>query len=944
MPNLSAVIVHPGSVPAEAVAESAELPQAAFSAVWQVRLLGGFEINDGQHRLTRMRSRAAMLLLARLAMAPQRDHAREELATLLWPEADAACGRSRLRQTLSLLRSVLEPPGAAPVVLADRRVLRAAPGALWCDALAFETACQGGLLEQARSTYRGELLPGVYDDWVQDERQRLTSLRERLDNTPAQLQPLPSVSAQQRPSGTSRLPQYLTRLIGADVQGARLRALVVEHRWVTVIGPGGAGKTRLATEVARWLCEAEPAGRRAHFERAVFVPLVGAVDARQCLDRALLALRLEAGGDAAQLLADALAGQRLLLVLDNAEQLDDTATQAFTALAESLPDIHWLLTSRRPLGVDGEVDFALAALELPSQRASLAELAMNAAVALFIDRARAHRPDFHVQPSNATALAELVSWLEGLPLAIELAASHSRTLSPAELLDLLRCARADPVDPAAGLDLLARRGTRSGLDPRHASMRAVVDWSWQLLDPQQQHLLTMAAVTNAGLTRASAMALGGMDSLGREDTHGKGAALTAVTAQTLLNSLVAHSVLRQQTGQDGQPRYLPYEPVRDFALAQRGQTALAVARRRVLRWLLAWARALPATPPLPAVRDELPNLMDAIATAPADGMAGDALELVLQLQAAWGEIALPAGVLDSLDRLLETAGLDDSKAAAGHALAATVWQAVGNVQAVRTHMAAALALPCPDPAQRITVLSRLARMRWRVDKDAGGTRALIEEALLLADAAGKPNTEAALLSLKAHLASVEGDHAQARELSARSRALWAASGNRHLVNAGRYNAAVQMLEAGQPAQTLAEFEALAVEGRALQDWDLVAGAFEARGTALLALRRWADSVASLRESLTVAWAGMEINAALYALWNLAPALARLRQAELAALVMGAAQQQWGQRFGAFDQRDLHDLKRVRRFTRVLLGPTSAQAAWQQGTGLSMGEAVRRVLG
>jgi len=124
MPNLSAILVDPGFVPVEAVANSAELHQAAYSAVWQVRLLGGFEIDDGKHRLTRLRSRAAMLLLARPAMAPRRDHGREELATLLWPQADAACGRSRLRQTLSLLRSVLEPPGAAPVVLADRRALR----------------------------------------------------------------------------------------------------------------------------------------------------------------------------------------------------------------------------------------------------------------------------------------------------------------------------------------------------------------------------------------------------------------------------------------------------------------------------------------------------------------------------------------------------------------------------------------------------------------------------------------------------------------------------------------------------------------------------------------------------------------------------------------------------------------------------------------------------
>ncbi|MCB2020315.1 MAG: hypothetical protein KDG44_05895, partial [Burkholderiaceae bacterium] len=117
------------------------------TARWQLRLLGGFELDDGCHRLTRLRSRAAMALLARIALAPQRDHAREELAALLWPQADGATARSRLRQTLSLLRAVLEPPGAPPVLLADRRVVRAVPGALWCDAVAFESALRQGHAE-----------------------------------------------------------------------------------------------------------------------------------------------------------------------------------------------------------------------------------------------------------------------------------------------------------------------------------------------------------------------------------------------------------------------------------------------------------------------------------------------------------------------------------------------------------------------------------------------------------------------------------------------------------------------------------------------------------------------------------------------------------------------------------------------------------------------------
>jgi len=123
-----------------------------------------------------------------------------------------------------------------------------------------------------------------------------------------------------------------------------------------------------------------------------------------------------------------------------------------------------------------------------------------------------------------------------------------------------------------------------------------------------------------------------------------------------------------------------------------------------------------------------------------------------------------------------------------------------------------------------------------------------------------------------------------------------------------------------------QFEALAAMGPELQDWDLASGALEARGSALQKLRRWAESASSLREGLLVAWDGLEMQATVCALWNVAPALARLRHAVLAAQTEGAAEAQRLQRFGAKDQRDRSDVKRIRRFTRVLLGAEAAQRA------------------
>jgi len=969
-------------MPLDTLTASAASPHdsTADAAIWRVRLLGGFEIDDGRHRLTRLRSRAAMALLARLAMAPMRDHPREELVALLWPEADDRSGRSRLRQTLSLLRAVLEPAGGPEVLLADRRVLRTVPGALWCDVTAFEAGWRSAPSTQALALYGGELLPGFLDEWVVDERQRLQALADRLGDgrmtgaaranavAPAMAAAAASSAtsaAATAPTGpthgggaAARLPHYATRLIGAEAEAARLLEMIARHRLVSVLGPGGAGKTRLAVEVARRACQlpaqASDSDSRA-IDHAVFVPLVGAFSRTELLDRLKMALRLDGGADAMEQLQAALDGRVTLLVLDNAEQLQDGAVQAVAALLEQLPGLRCIVTSRRALELDGEQNFQLGALDPPAVGAPLDAVAVNDAVALFVDRARAHRPDFHVSASNQAALSALVRWLDGLPLAIELAASQTRTLDPAELLALLQSARQDSTAPAGSLAFLARRGPRSGSDPRQASMLGVIAWSWHLLTPPQQRLLSALSLLPAGATLAAAAALSrAFDPPAQDDAMPAGSPMAAQQAdlppaslaatQTVLNQLQGSSVVRSSVGQDGLRRTLPLEPVREFALAQHDAPTLRRARGRLLAWLLDWARALPATPPLPTVREELPNLLQALAHAPADGDGNAALRLVLTLQSSWGEIALPHSGLQVLDTLLASPGLDDSLAAGGHAMAAWCWYDAGQRDAARPHLQAAFDRPCNDPELRVMVLSRGARMHWRLDRDHLRARELIAQALPLAQAVGRANSEASLLSLQAHLCTViDRDHAQASALSAQALTLWQRSGNRHLINAGRYNVAVAGTQAGRSAEVLDELQSLAVEGLALQDWDLASGAFEARGTALLALRRWDAAVADLHQSLRVGWDGLQMVAVMYALWNVAPILSRRRHAALAAETMGLCEAQWPQRCGGFDPGDRRDLKRIRRFTRVLLGPEAARAAWQRGAGRTLADGVRAVL-
>ena len=252
---------------------------SAVAPAWRVRLLGDVSLHDGQLRALRLPSRAATALLARLALAPERAHSREELIELLWPGVDLDVGRNRLRQVLSTLKTALEAGASTPVISADRQTVRVAPGTLSCDAVLFEAAWRGGRVEQARALYRGELMPGFFDEWIADERLRLAALADRLADGattgPGSGVALPTTGA---------APAYLTRLYGREADSARLRADVLQQRLVTLVGPGGAGKTRLAAELAtalrgaprlRWPDGGWPeAGLEPPFDPVLFVPLV----------------------------------------------------------------------------------------------------------------------------------------------------------------------------------------------------------------------------------------------------------------------------------------------------------------------------------------------------------------------------------------------------------------------------------------------------------------------------------------------------------------------------------------------------------------------------------------------------------------------------------------------------------------------------------------------
>ena len=301
--------------------------------------------------------------------------------------------------------------------------------------------------------------------------------------------------------------------MGREEELGRLGKLLGESRLVTLTGPGGAGKTRLSVEASGRL-----AGELA--DGIWFVPLAPVRDALDVPQAVLTAIGVQDAGwldpaEAARLaalapaerLADVLARRELLLVLDNCEHLVDAVARLAGLVLSRAPGVRILATSREPLGITGETLCPVPSLELPPEDAGAEEAARFAAVALFTDRAAAVRPGFTVDHATAGPVVRICRALDGIPLAIELAAARLRALTPAQV--------ADRLDDRFGL---LSMGSRSAL-PRHQTLRAIVDWSWELLDEPERVALRRLSVFRGGATPESAEAV---CALGRGSRPGRG--------------------------------------------------------------------------------------------------------------------------------------------------------------------------------------------------------------------------------------------------------------------------------------------------------------------------------------------------------------------------------------------------------------------------------------
>ena len=341
---------------------------------------------------------------------------------------------------------------------------------------------------------------------------------------------------------THNLPVQLTRFIGREAEMAQVRALLADNRLVTLTGAGGAGKTRLALQVAAGLAAEFPAG----VWQVDLAPLTDAALVAVTVARAL-GLPDEAGWPTVATVADFIAAGRALVVLDNCEHLLDGCASLAEDLLRACPALTIMVTSREPVGVAGEATWRVPSLPVASE-----------AVELFADRAQRARPGFAITAENGGPVAEICRRLDGMPLAIELAAARLRVFSPAEI--------------AAGLHdrfRLLTGGSRTAVR-RQQTLRASVDWSYALLSEPERVVFWRLAAFAGGFDLQAAQAVGAGDGLERHQVL------------DLLALLVDKSLVAGEESQ-GCTRYRLLETVRQYAaekLGESGEAGQVRARHR----------------------------------------------------------------------------------------------------------------------------------------------------------------------------------------------------------------------------------------------------------------------------------------------------------------------------------------------------------------------------
>jgi predicted ATPase/class 3 adenylate cyclase len=590
-----------------------------------IGLLGAFSISVGDSVIAddAWRLRKAKTLIKLLALAPERRLHVDQAIELLWAGRDPDSARNNLHQAIFAARRALDSiglDGGRYLELREELILLSPEDPVRIDAVAFEELAaaareQGepGAYRAALEGFDAELLPADrYEDWGRDRRDSLEELRLALEAELAEVEERdqPEAVTDRRPE----LPSQLTSFVGRERELAEVAALLRDARLLTLTGAGGCGKTRLALQVA--------GQRREDFSDGVWPVELAALGEPELVGPAVaqaLGTRLASDRAPEIALAAHIGDRQQLLLLDNCEHLVEPIAHLAEALLSRCPHLTVLATSREPLRVPGEVTWRVPSLSLPKlvAGAPAAESLAAESVRLFSTRAAQAAPGFELGADNADAVASLCHRLDGMPLAIELAAAQAAVLTPAQIVERLD----------DSLDLLSA-GARTALT-RQQTLRATLAWSFELLEASEQVLLRRLAVF------AGAFGLEAAEDVCAEDP------LRCSEAAALLGRLIDKSLVQVEGG-SGDRRYRLLETVRQYAVERLEEAGERSAfERRHRDWYIALAESdpapageLPARITLRGLDRERDNLRAALASAlVADPQA--ALRLAVALWRFW---------------------------------------------------------------------------------------------------------------------------------------------------------------------------------------------------------------------------------------------------------------------------------------------------------------------
>jgi non-specific serine/threonine protein kinase len=561
-----------------------------------------------------------------------------------------------------------------------------------------------------------------------------------------------------RGKSSTGVPAQLTSLIGRDQDIAEVATLLAIHRLVTVTGVGGIGKTRLAFAVAScvalefvdgvWLVDLAPVGEPAQVARAVADSLGVAEQPRRPL---------------AATLAGTLRVRNLLLLLDNCEHVVQASAELARILLAACPNLCILATSREPLGVPGEVSWRVAPLPMPPEQPGLTLDGMQAiaSVQLFIQRAAAAVPSLSLSTADGPAVADICRQLDGIPLAIELAAARVRVLSVQQI--------AEHLEDRFGL---LTGGARAGPD-RHQTLRAALDWGYELLTDAERRFFEQLSLFAGGWTLDAAEVIGTDPEADPRTTF------------DLLARLVDRSLIVAERQDSGAPiRYRMLETLRQYGLerlAERGETERGRARHAAHYGSLALQAELELRGPHAAIwldllALELDNLRAALTWLMGCGDAEGALRLTSALRSFWYSRGHFVEGRAWFDRALALPGAAQLAAARGKALVGAGWLAfaLGDASGARTfaHEGLELCRAAGDTRGEADA----AYVRGAVELTTGSlarARSFGEQALRSSRAAHDVGIESSSLALLAMTAATEGDAGAAHAWAEEARVLLA---------------------------------------------------------------------------------------------------------------------------------------------------------------------------